>query len=301
MRHAYLVLCHSNFCQIQSLINMIQENNDVYVHVDLKYDLVYEHLKNKYSNSTNVFILDNRIKTYWSHYSCVKATLMLMEEALKNKYDYLSLISGTCFPIKKDGDFKKMLSQNYGKEFISSCLIENLANEDFRNPYFRKIHMSRFFNVSGRKDNKFIQLLLNTLEVIIFLGGFKKNSKLIHYFKDKEVIYGSQWFTLTTDAVHFLLKEFSNEFLEMWKFTTNSEELCFHSVLYNSIFKKRIVCHNLRFIHWGPTHNAPPEEINLDLLEKALSSSNYIARKFNFEKYPEVKERVLASLDSPAQ
>jgi hypothetical protein len=298
MKHAYLVQCHSNFEQLKLLIDVVHIENDIYVHVDRKSENLYNRLKDEYSNSANIFIIDNRVKTYWNHYSQVQASIFLMEEAVKKDYDYLSLISGSCFPIKKDSEFKETLVNNFGKEFISCCVISDLKESNFLNPYYRKVYLSRFWNISGRKDIKLIKYICNFLEVLMFLLHIRKNSSLINYLDGKDIIYGSQWFTLTSKAIKFLLKEVSEKnFLNMWKFTTSADELVFHTILSNSIFKEKIICHNLRFIHWGNVHNAPPEEINMQLLEHALKGNNFIARKFNFKRHPDVKQKLLDNID----
>ena len=62
MKHAFLIIAHSEFSLLQLLIDMLDDTcNDIYVHIDKKV-LYMPELHTKYSHLN---ILENRIDVRW--------------------------------------------------------------------------------------------------------------------------------------------------------------------------------------------------------------------------------------------
>ena len=72
-------------------------------------------------NTSNVYIVEDRVSVNWSGFSVVEATLKLMNMVrdTNKKYDYISLISGQDYPIKSNEYIETYFTENQGKEFIA--------------------------------------------------------------------------------------------------------------------------------------------------------------------------------------
>jgi len=272
MRHAFLIQVHDHYDQIKNLIDDIclVEQCSVYVHVDLKADSLFEQLLKNYRDHERVTIISDREKVYWSDFSQVKATLNLLKTAIKGNYDYYSLISGQDYMIKPLEQFNDFLQENQGLEFLEAKERNNtwrvkLTHLHTRKPQFRKYRYYRYY------------ALLNS----ILRYRAKKH---VNQYK---IYFGSSWFTLTKNAVNYILDFVSNQpgFIADFETSTCGDEHFFQMILMNSHFKSKIYNDNLRLIKYKPLANSP---INLTIedCKSMKNSSKYLARKFdqNYDK-----------------
>ena len=99
-KHAYLVLCHTNFQQLFILLELLDDaRNDIYLHIDKKVRgyspaEIESHLK----QSKLVFV--KPMKVSWGGDSLMKAEMRLLTEATKTPHQYYHLISGLDLPLK---------------------------------------------------------------------------------------------------------------------------------------------------------------------------------------------------------
>lgn len=243
MKLAYLMLAHKSSKQLDMLIhNLVDEETDVYIHVDGKNDSLFDYLINKYKDSNRVFIIENRVVVNWSGFSQVQATLNLMENVInaEKNYDYVSLISGQCFPIKSNAYIRKFLLEHKGKEFIEYLDITDdkrylyrLKSYNFfrENKNIRKIHMRILDNVLRRIQKPII----------------KRNN-----FKNMRLYRGSQWFTITFDCLKYIHRYIEENpiILNDFKYTLVPDEHFFQIIIMNSPYSSKVINNNLRYIDW---------------------------------------------------
>lgn len=100
MNHAYLIITHNNFEQLQLLINLLDDDrNDIFIHIDKK----VKELPLLTTNKSKLFILDKRIDVRWGDVSQLETEIILFETAIKHgQYEYYHLISGMDLPIKSN-------------------------------------------------------------------------------------------------------------------------------------------------------------------------------------------------------
>ena len=117
-KHAYLIMSHNDFYILEKLLRLLDDRrNDIYVHIDKKVkNFDFKYFKKICKHSEVKFI--KRIKVYWGGYSQVQCELNLLEEAIKNNYEYYHLLSGVDLPLKKQDNIHIFFKQNNGKEFI---------------------------------------------------------------------------------------------------------------------------------------------------------------------------------------
>lgn len=85
MKHAYLIIAHSEYPILQILLSMLDEyGNDVYLHIDKRAKVLHRELKSFKMDKAGFFILENPIKVYWGNISQIKAEYLLFETALAN-------------------------------------------------------------------------------------------------------------------------------------------------------------------------------------------------------------------------
>ena len=89
-KHAYLIMAHNNFSQLQTLISLLDDPmNDIYLHVDKKATtFCADRIKANHSN----LILIDRIRVNWGGHSQIKCELNLLKASAKNQYMYYHLL-----------------------------------------------------------------------------------------------------------------------------------------------------------------------------------------------------------------
>lgn len=283
MRHTFLIQVHKNFEQIKNLVDYIisEDQCDVHIHVDLKKDLLYKELKKYYINISKVTVIDKRESVYWADFSQVKATLNLLKNAVVKDYDYYSLISGQDYMIKPLQEFNTFLENNKGLEFIETRQRNNtwrvkLAHRHTRHPKYQKCRYFRYY------------------ALILAILKYKKKVHIDRY----KIYFGSQWFTITSDAVSYILEFLQNnpDFITDFETSTCGDEHFFQTILMNSEFKDKIYINNLRFIKFKFRSNSPVI-LTLDDYSELVNSSKFIARKFDIEVSREIIQKIKKSFN----
>lgn len=117
LRHAYLIIAHNEPELLATLVHMIDdERNDIYIHIDSKSDKnQFKDVKTKHSDLLYV----ERIDVRWGDISQVKAELVLMEAAIRNKkYSFYHIISGVDLPINNQNYIHGICERFQDKSFV---------------------------------------------------------------------------------------------------------------------------------------------------------------------------------------
>lgn len=227
MKIAYLILCHTDPTHIGRLSNKLTHDNDadVYIHVDI--DANIEDFKMKVGKNNNVKFLETRIKPYWGGFSAVEATLLLIKEASKNKYDRYILLQGLDYPIVSNRKIREFFARNKEIEFIRGCNT-TISNEK---KLYSKSKMYWFFD----KKN-FWKKILNKLNSII---GLKTRPGYIYIDgKRHDIYWGAAQWALTHECIEYILEFYdrNTEFNQYFKYVFPADETYFHSIIFNSEF-----------------------------------------------------------------
>lgn len=273
MKVAHLILTHKNPAQLGILLDMLQHKQfDFYIHVDKKSNLQhFIHLKEK----PNVFFVKNRVKIYWGDYGTIAATINGYQEILagKTEYDYINVISGQDLPLKPPGEIFDFFVHKNGSEFITCEPVFGSWNVG---PRVTDYHL-----VNWRFPGKY--RLQEFLTKILPRRKFPFNYELVGR---------ANWFTLTTDAVRYLLDFIgkNNSIVRYFKYCWGADEIMFPTILYNSPFKSKIV-ENLVYVDWSEG-NAHPKLLMMEDYQKLKSSGKLFARKFDQEKDAAIIEKL---------
>lgn len=276
MNLAIGILCHKKTKAIEKVIEILGDKFDIYIHVDKK-----STLDSFFDILDKAIFLENRIDVKWGSYSLVEGTLRLMEAFDKKNYDYVSIISGDCLPLKKDDDIIGFSHDNKGKEFIGVDLDADEKELEERLKY--KYSDSYYKKEQSKTNSKF----LNMKEKILGKPINKYYSKLPKLYK------GCNWFTISGELNNYIIKYLKEniEFENGFKNALCSDEIIFQTIVMNSKYKDKIYklgtdyddTHMaLRYIDWksGPEY---PKVLDEKDFSKMGEKDFIFGRKFNEE------------------
>lgn len=280
MKHAYLILAHTEFGLLETLIHCLDDaRNDLFVHIDRKAG----RLPVLQAEHAGLHLLERRIDIRWGDYSMVEAELALFEAAASSgPYDYYHLLSGVDLPLRSQDEIHAFFATHKGKEFVGFLLLEmtpDLVRRMQRWHLFPR-HFSRKRNAYSAIRALFLRMQEWT--------GIKRN-------RDVEFRKGAQWVSITDALVRHLLerrawieKTFTHTFVP--------DECVMQTVVWNSPFREQLYSleseerGNLRCIGWRNDELYDWTAADYDML---VASGALFARKFN-SKDPAFIERIAA-------
>lgn len=271
---AYLVLVHNDPDHLLRLIDAINFNCDIYIHIDYKANLDdFRELK-KYDN---IYFCESRKNICWGGFNMVLAMKELIKMSLnKNKdYSHLVFLSGSDYPIKNKEEIYEYFIKNEGKELIKAFYIDESNCEHC----YDKIQRYRFFD-KNIKHNKIDKVIKKVLEYTLY--PFKKDIYI--YSKNQKIrpAFGSQWFAITPKCAEYILEysEKNKRIDNYFKTSFAPDEMYFHTIIFNSQFKYNT-------INGGEEVYKNKEEYVLNNFHQ-LNSKNLMCK----DKVPKLKEHI---------
>lgn len=280
MKHAFLILAHDNFDLLKYLISLLDDDRcDIFIHIDKK-----KECPNLSTSKSNLFVF-SEFDVRWGDFSIVQAELFLYEQALKatkERYNYFHLLSGVDLPIKPMDEFYNFLEKNYGNEFVSfeSCESKRITDRVAKWHVLTKYYKSPFF-------------IRNMVKILRFVP-----EHVMNFFVKRSdvgiVAKGSQWCSLTYDAVEYIMtkRDFINKrFINC----CCPDEHFIQIILYNSMFRNKIINNNLREIDFNRSPNgaSPYTWTTSEDDFKILSDSKgFFARKFSLSDFKKLKNMI---------
>ena len=254
MNIAYLILTHSMPDHLGRLIHALsQENTNFFIHVDQK-SSIEPFLAHQ---APNVFFLKQRMSVYWGQWQIVGAIINLIRKALAhNRYDYLILLSGRCYPIRNNKYIQRVLTKSQGDEFICAGEIPskkllsrlerfNIRSDQSRLEFCRRIAVEFFFRPkSGQLFSR--------------KWGFARDWERV--FGSIVPYWGSAWWALTGDACRYI-DDFVRREQAIVRFFENAQvadEMFFQTILANSEFAPKMR-RNLLYADWSREESHPAE------------------------------------------
>lgn len=245
-RHAYLILAHSNFEQLKSLLALVDdERNDIFVHVDARAEGFRKEDFDGVCKLSNLTFIEPRIKVHWGGVSIMRAELSLLEAALqKSDCSYFHLLSGMDLPIKTQDEIHAFFDRYQGSEFLNLW--------QFKKSTFSRFH---YYTIFPEGAGSFWTNLANNA-----FKGLQMAFK-VKYNRDVTFAFASQWFSVTRDFALYTVQK--RDWLEkIFAHTNTCDEIFLPTLLMNSPFKDKLFdstiypantgSHaNMRFIDWS--------------------------------------------------
>lgn len=272
MRHAYLILCHSEFDLLRTLVSALDDNrNDIFIHVDKKVKILPE----VYTSFSKVYFVENRIDVRWGDVSVVEAEYELFELAQKTgHYTYFHLMSGVDLPLKSQDDIHDFFSVNSGLEFIG------FNQDDYSLSLDRKVNRFHLFAKDFRYDHSIIGFVKKALRAFCLrfqlLFNIRRNVQI-------EFKKGTQWVSVTGEFVEMILSHKQDVF-RIYQNTFCADEIFVQTLCWNSDFRSSVYDMNnesigaQRKIGWENNVISDWEVKDFDVLVK---SNLLFARKFS--------------------
>lgn len=272
MKHAYLILSHTEFDLLNKLIAVLDDpRNDIFIHFDRKVQEL-PIIPNKYSN---VIILEDRIDVRWGDVSVVEAEYALFEKALlTDKYAYYHLLSGVDLPLQSQDKIHDFFNQYKGKEFIG------FNNTDRMKVLDRKVNRYHLFARDFKSDGSLIGISKKAIRGIAIRIQF-----LLNISRNKNIVFkkGTQWVSITHEFLKLIIQE-KRKVLGIYKSTFCADEIFIQTLCWNSVFQANIFniddegLGSQRMIGWN--NNMIIEWEGKDF-ERLIDSNLLFARKFS--------------------
>lgn len=225
MKIAYLILTHTDPSQLERLVNAINYNCNIFIHLDKKTDLI-EYTKDIALPENAIFISD-RVNVNWGGFSMVHATLNLIKSALETEeeFSHLVFLSGLDYPIQPIKRIHNSFVKNPHKQFIRFINIEDSPE------YYLKVASHFYFRDSWFPYDTILRKIitkLSTSQTII-----KKKP-----LKNIKRAFGFANWAITSQCAAYILKfvEENQQFVKYYKTHDCPDEFFFHTIIANSLF-----------------------------------------------------------------
>lgn len=281
-KHAYLIIAHNNFTQLQLLLNLLDdERNDIYLHVDKK-AASFSPSDVKVSKSQLVFV--DRINVIWGGHSQIQCEMNLLQAAGTKHYRYYHLLSGVDLPLKTQDDIHRFFEENAGKEFLS---FDQQANES-RDFLMRTQYFHFFQNFVGRGQGKFYDFLryLEDKSIRIQRKCHFVRSEIVPLFK------GPNWFSITDDLVQFVLEN-HKLVKKQFYFSLCGDEVFLQSIAMASPYRDNIAFTAMRAVDWT---RGNPYTYRQEDVPALLASHLLFGRKFDINVDPSAVDMIIRHL-----
>lgn len=273
MKHAFLIIAHKNYEQLDILISLLDnENNDIFIHIDKK-SPVYTLPICRYSN---IYQIDSK-KINWGAYSLVDCELRLLEKAIiVDHYHYFHLLSGQDLPIKPIEEIVTFFELHDGYNFIHFDSLE---------ASLERINRVKYYHVFQEFKNRYKRSIWSALDRIFVdmqkYIGFDRSKRFSVSFKA-----GSQWWSITRDLAKYVLS--NRDFIKRHFKYTMCDEMFLQTLVYNSPYYETLYVKeipksddqnaNQRLIDFKRGH---PYIWTIDDIEEIKNSNLMFARKFD--------------------
>ena len=226
MEIAYCIICHRNTNILRTTIEILfKGNNNIYLHVDKK-----ANIEDFYEYKEKVHFMEPRIDITWASYSQIEATLLLLSEVAKIKYDYVCLLSGDCLPLKNSDQIKDFLTKNNGKEFIGIQKKPDVV--ELEN------------NIKYEHSDLYLKREKNILESIMFkIQRNVTSPKINSGYKLLPRLYkGANWFCISGELCNYILKYLKENawYSEAFEKSFCGDEVFFQTIIMNSKYSDKI-------------------------------------------------------------
>lgn len=232
---AYIYLCHNNPELLGRVANVLKYKKDIiFVHVDRKVDI--KPFVEACAECQNVYFVPNRIDNYWGGFNSVIATIETIKSALNlDKYTRFVLLQGQDYPLFSPKEIHRFFERNINIEY---CKAKNITISPQKRDY---IKWSGYWlmDIPNGVFFKIIRAIVARFNCL----GIKYRSGIFKYQKEKwNVYHGWAQFCLTRECIEHIINIYENcpRYNKFMKHRFPPDELYFHTIIYNSKFKKNV-------------------------------------------------------------
>lgn len=232
--------------------------------------------------TSNVTLVKPHIKTSWSKFSVVEATMRALQLMYRSSDspDWFILLSGADYPIKPANRIIKDLKFSpYDVHIHHEKIKYNSYDREWQKLCYDRYHSLKILIPSVNKKFHYSPKSL----VLLRQPSIVKN---YHPFSESFCCFaGEHWFCANRKAAKYLIEfhntkpAFASYYRKLDRYTIVPEESYYHTIFCNSPDLK-VSENHWRYIDWslGGCH---PKTLGVEDLEKMKSSTAHFARKFD--------------------
>ena len=286
MKHAFLILAHKNFHQLDTLIGLLDHpRTDIFIHVD-KRSPSYSPPKCNYSR----VIMLERMRTNWGGYSLVECELRLLEKALETDcYSFIHLLSGQDLPIKPIDELLSFFDSHSSNNFVHFDKPDASKERNKRVKYY---YVFQDIKPNTRSIWGLLQRGLVLVQKCFFVDRTKKYTG--------EFKAGSQWWSINPQLAKYIVSE-RDKIFRLFKYTM-SDEMFVQTLVYNSSFYSTLYIKEEDDIHGNQRllyfSNGTPHIWNINDKDVIQKSDLLFARKFDEQKDSRIIDEVIKIVSS---
>ena len=283
-RQAYLIIAHRYDETFKTLLRMLdREENDIYIHMDLKNKQFNENDCKNLMNKSNIFFT-KRTNVTWGGYSQINSELILLKAATEHgKYNYYHLLSGQDLPIKSGEYIMNFFVRHQGKEFVA------FDKKKF-DCYNRVQYYYPLQEAVGRNRKSIIGRI--SAAIILFQECF-------HLKRNKGICFqkGANWFSITDDLARYVVKR-ENWIKAVFCNSICCDEVFLQTIVINSPFSDRIYQYAasqnteeavMRLVDWK---RGGPYVFQIEDYQELIDSKMLFARKFDYEQDSDIINKI---------
>ncbi len=285
--HAYLIIAHDQWELLKRLVEALDDcKNDIYINLNYKEKRILDDIRTRAKYSKVYFIRNCRVT--WGGYSQIRCELGMLAEALgRGEYEYLHLLSGTDFPLKSQREIHQFFDRNQGKEFV------HFESQSF--PEYDREKIDCYYPLQEfiGKEKKSLLYKLQRCLVHVQLACHMNRHRHdgIAFYK------GANWFSITGSFASYLVNR-KQRIYELFKHSKCCDEIFLQTMLINSAYKENLYMEQMdndyrmcmRYIDWN---RGTPYVFTNDDYRELICSDRMFARKFDYDRYPELIDRLL--------
>lgn len=281
---ACIITAYHNFSHLNTLIELLSQKFEVYVHIDKKADESYKQII-KVNNHVHIY---SKFCINWGGSEHLKAIVWLMNEALSNEdISYFHIISGDDWPVR---NLEEIYNHYEGSNEIAllSTKMSNMTAEWYKTcaKWQKYYSFLDIFNYKDLKQKIMIKLFVK-FQQLIGINRFKK--------LEMELAQGLVWGDIPRDAFEYCMN-YIHDNPEFWEFMTYghaSEEFFFQTILANNnTFETRISNINYRYMNWNRKNGSYPGILDMDDYENIINGEWFFARKID----PNISGKLIETL-----
>ena len=252
MNIAYLILAHEDPAQLARLVNALYTPNSYFfIHVDRK--VAQPPFTDPLSSLPNVVFLRRRVRVFWAGFSMVKATLLLMQEAIAHPvaFKYYVMLSGVDYPIKSNHyifDFFANAHQEFIRYYPIPDEVQTCDNGGLDRIAYYYFQDSTLTNTRRNHDGSLRSWISRAFHYTLRQLPVKRT-----YPMGLTPYGGWRPMALTHACTEYVLNFVAQHpaFLRFHWFTHAPDEIVIQTIVLNSPFQHDIIDNSLQYIDYS--------------------------------------------------
>ncbi|MEO6682869.1 MAG: beta-1,6-N-acetylglucosaminyltransferase [Ginsengibacter sp.] len=229
---AYIIQAYKDPMHLSRLVSALNFHSDFYIHIDKKVDL--EPFRKALSSLQKEVYFVNKYIVTWGGYSQVLSDKEMLGAILNSgiKYKRIVCINGLDYPIYSNQRIHEVFEKNPTKEFITG---QNISHEEPEEIY--RINKYYFIDHPFLISNPIVIKIIKKVTSVFKLNFKKRNVTSLNGITS-DIYFGSGWYAITYDCAKYVYESLCKEkkFLRYISTTFVPDELCIHTIVFNSRF-----------------------------------------------------------------